>query len=206
MIVGDTKIDRPLKTSRTTSVELQQSRSLLRQAEKAIARDKIDEAERLLIQAITVAPEAHDIRAELAKLYLTSQRYPKAEAMYKELLQRCDDVSFHANLGLSCFQQMKYAEAYKSYQAALAHDPKNPERLASLGRAAMAVQHYQEAASLFEHASSRLTRDMQLLHLLAECHLKLGQNNKAEEVYLRINKIEPYNEEVKKKLSALAQA
>jgi len=204
--LGETQVNRPLKSPRTTAIELQQSRSLLKQSEKAIARGKTDDAERLLIQALTVTPEAHDIRAELAKLYLTSQRYPKAEAMYKELLQCCDDVSFHANLGLACYQQAKYLEAYQSYQEALAHDPKNPERLAALGRASMAVQRYHEAAPLLEQAASRLSRNTQLLHLLAECYLKLGQSEQEEEAYRRINKIEPYNEEVKEKLNTLAQA
>ena len=52
---------------------------------------------------------------------------------------------------------------------------------------------------------SRLARDTELLHLLAECYLQLNDSDKAEEVYRRINKIEPYNEGVKQKISALAE-
>jgi hypothetical protein len=42
--------------------------------------------------------------------------------------------------------------------------------------------------------------------MLAECYLQLQMKDKAEEIYRRINKLEPYNEGVKEKLTALANA
>ena len=53
-------------------------------------------------------------------------------------------------------------------------------------------------------ARHRLARDTELLNLLAECYLQLNKNEQAEEVYRRINKIEPYNEGVKQKISVLS--
>ena len=73
-----------------------------------------------------------------------------------------------------------------------------------LGRAYIAARRFEEAAMLLEKAVSRLSRDTELLHLLAECYMQLGRNGKAEEIYLCINKLEPYNEDVKAKLAALA--
>jgi hypothetical protein len=42
--------------------------------------------------------------------------------------------------------------------------------------------------------------------MLAECYIQMQLKEKAEETYRRINKIEPYNEGVKEKISALANA
>jgi tetratricopeptide (TPR) repeat protein len=205
ILIEETYIPHPKKSPRTSAVELQQVRSLVRLAEKAFAQSKVEEVERLLIQALTISPNAYDVRAQLAKLYLVTEREPKAEAMYRELLPHCDDVSFHANLGLAYYRQAKYIEACQAYQEALNRDPKSADRSAALGRACIAAHRFKEAVPLLEKATARLCRDIELLHLLAECHLQLGDAVKAEEVYRRINKLEPYNEEVKAKLSTLAQ-
>jgi tetratricopeptide (TPR) repeat protein len=193
------------KNPRVSAIEMQQVRSLFRSAEKAVAQGKCDDAERLFIQALTIDPTTCDVRAELAKLYLTTEREPKAEALYKELLQQHDNVSFHSNLGLAYYRQGKYVDACRAYQEALNREPKASERSAALGRACIAAQRFEEAAPLLEKAAARLSRDTELLHLLAECYLQLGHKDRAEETYRRINKIEPYDEQVKGKIAELAR-
>lgn len=196
--------EKPRRNPRTSAIELQKVRSLMRAAEKEIALQNNAEAEHLLIQALTINPEATDTQAELAKLYLTTGREAKAEALYKDLVGKRDDVSFFANLGLAYYMQAKYVDACYAYQEALNRDPQTPERSAALGRACIAARRFKDAAPLLEKAILRLARDIELLHLLAECYVQLGDNAKAEEVYRRINKIEPYNEGVKQKISALS--
>lgn len=206
VLLEERPIEKPRKSPRVSAIELQQVRSLVRLAEKALGQNKMEEAERAYIQALTVQPGAIDVQAELAKLYLTTGRENKAEAMYKELLRQRDDISFHANLGLAYYAQEKYIESCQSYQEALNRDPQNPERSASLGRACIAAHRFEEAAPLLDKATQRLTRDTELMHLLAECYLQLGLPEKAEEAYRRINKLEPYNEDVKSKITSLAGA
>lgn len=203
-IVDETVLEKPRKNPRASAIDLQKVRSLLRSAEKEIALQNIDKAEHLFIQALTINPNAVEIQAELAKLYLTTHREAKAEALYKELISKRDDVSFFANLGLSYYMQGKYVEACQAYQEALNREPQIPERSAALGRACIAARRFEEAAPLLEKATMRLARDTELLNLLAECYLQLNKNEQAEEVYRRINKIEPYNEGVKQKISVLS--
>jgi len=207
VFVEETKVERPRKKSlRTSAIELQQVRSLVRAVEKALVQGKVEEAERLFIQALTIQPQAWDVKAQLAKLYLTTGRESKAEAMYKELVEQHDDVSFYSNLGLAYYRQEKYIEACQAYQEALNRDPQTPERSAALGRACIAARRFEEAAPLLEKAVKRLSRDIELLHLLAECYIQLGFKEMAEETYRRINRLEPYDEEVKAKLLSLARA
>jgi Flp pilus assembly protein TadD len=203
LIVEETRVARPPRSPRASAIEMQQVRMLVRSAEKAWKQDKLEEVERLLIQALTIQPHAHDVRAELGKLYLTTGRESKAEAMYKELLQHRNDVSFHANLGLAYYRQGLYIEACHAYQEALNLEPKNPERCAALGRACIAAHRFEEAAPLLEKASTFLARDTELLHLLAECYLQLGDREKAEETYRRIHKLEPYNDAIKNKIQSI---
>ena len=204
ILVEDRIADKPRKNPRTSAIELQKVRLLMRSAEKEIALQNHAEAEHLLIQALTINPDATDTQAELAKLYLTTSREAKAEALYRELITKRDDVSFYANLGLAYYMQAKYVDACFAYQEALNRDPQTPERSAALGRACIAARRFKEAAPLLEKAVQRLSRDTELMHLLAECYVQLGDNTKAGETYRRINKIEPYNEGVKQKISALA--
>lgn len=189
---------------RTSAIELQKVRSLVRQAEKAQAQRKYSDAESLLIQALTISPTSPDIQAQLARLYLEVERPAKAEAIYRELLEREDDVSFHANLGLACYKQGKFADACAAYRGALDRDPKNPVRQAALGRACIAGGDFEHAVQELEKACTRLSRDTELLHLLAFSYEQLGTQDRAQAVYRRINKLEPYNEEVKEKLAAFA--
>lgn len=200
----ETPVERPHKNSRASAVELQKLRILLRESETSSARGNFDDTEKLLIQALTVSPASIEARAQLAKLYLQTQREAKAEALYRELIVECDDVSFFANLGLSCYRLAKYEDARSAYAAALERDAKNPERIAALGRASMAAGYFQEAAALMEKASERLARDTELLHVLAECYERLGDALNAQETYRRIHRLQPYDEDVKEKISALA--
>lgn len=183
---------------------------LLRSAERAIAQKREEEAEHILISALAIHPQGPEVRKQLAKLYLTTGHESKAEAIYHELIADYDDVSIHENLALACYCQGKFEEARTSYRAALERDPKNPERLASLGCACFATQRFAEAADLLNKALTKatmqLSRDTELLHMLADCYVRLEERQKAEETYRRINKIKPYDEEVKAKLRELAQA
>lgn len=206
VFVQETKVERPKKSPRTSAIELQEVRSLVRKADKAFAQGRYEEAERLFIQALTILPDAHDVKAQLAKYYLQTGREKKAEAMYRDLIAKHDDVSYYANLGLACYRQKKYLESCSSYREALHRDEKNPERSAALGCACIAARRFEEAIPLLEKACARLSRNTELLHLLAECYLQLRHTEKAEEIYRRIHRIEPYNEGVKERLRALAKA
>ncbi len=200
----ETPLCRPRCTSRTTARQIQEVRVLMRSAERAQVQGRIDEVERLFIQALTVDPDAYEVQAELAKLYLVTGREPKAVALYRELLGNHDDVSYWSNLGLAYYRLEQYEEACRAYGEALSRDPTNPDRSSALGRACVAAGRLQEGAVLLEKASARLARDADLLRLLADCYMRLGQTESAEETYRRINRLQPYDEEVKSKLQALA--
>lgn len=202
----ETVVEKPQKNPRSSAIELQKLRTLLCEAEKVEMRGQYEEAEKILIKAITVSPESLEARARLAKLYLLTHAEPKAEALYRELIAERNDVSFYANLGLSCYKQEKFDDACAAYYEAMELDPRNPERTAALGRSCIAAGRLPEAATLLEKASERLARDTSLLQLLGECYESLGNPSMAEDAYSRLHKLVPYDQNIKEKLVALAAA
>ncbi len=192
------------RNCRKSATDFQEMRLLLRRAEKAEVQKKYDEAEKYYIQALTILPDAVEIQAQLARLYLRTEREQKAVALYEKLLQENDDISYFANLGLAYYKLGQFGKSCVAYEAAFSRDANNPERAASLGRACMAARRYDRAAPLLEKACDRLTRDTELLSLLAECYSHLQDLEHARKTYQKINKLEPYNEDVKKKLEELA--
>lgn len=202
----ETQAQKPLRLSRMPSAAFQKICSLLRTAQRLQASGDDGEAERTLIQALTIEPQTPAVQAQLAELYLLTGRENKAEAMYRELLHHSDDASHFAALGLAEYRQGKYRESCLSYEEALKRDMKNVERTAALGRAYVAAQCFTEAIPHLEKATIACTCDPELLHLLAECHLRTGETKKAEETLHRLHCMEPYNTEVKEKLLSLAQA
>ena len=191
---------------RACAVERQQVRTLLREAEKSFAKHDARAAERALIRALTIHHDAAEVKAQLARLYLDTSREPKAEALYHELLQHHKDPALFANLGLACYKQAKFVEACHAYQEALNLDTKNPSRSYDLGRACIAARKFEDAARLLEKTAASLTKDTTLLHLLAQCYVQLQDVERAEEIYRRINRLEPANQDVKEKIASLAQA
>ncbi len=202
----ETTLVKPRRGQRIAAADLQEVTSLVRKAERLAGQEKIDEAERCYIQALTIHPGAYDVQADLARLYIKSGRDSKAEAIYKDLVTKRKDIACLSNLGLAYYRQGKFAEACAAYKEALSRDPNNSERQYALGRAHIAAAEYADGASLLEKASARLSRDTELLHLLAECYLCLGYKERAEETYRRINRLQPYDENVKEKISSLAKA
>jgi len=199
----ETRIEKPIQKSRTSAVAMQKLRSLLREAEKTNSRGHYTETERILIQALTIAPESLEARAELAKVYLLVDKDAKAEAMYIDLLDDRAEISFYANLGLACYRQKKFTKAYAAYNDALSLDPKSPERAAALGRTCMVLGRFSEAAELLEKASERIVRDTSMLFLLAESYEKMGDMSSAEHTYRRIHTLQPYDQKVKEKLAVM---
>ena len=200
----ETVIERPRKDPRTSAIELQKLKTFVKDAERAEARNDLEEAERLYIQALTLNPSAYEVQAQLAKLYLTTDRVAKSEAMYREILLEYDDPSCFSNLGLAYFKQEKFEEAYIAYREAYKRDPSSLQRIAALGKACVAAKRYDEACEHLEKAIELAPRDAELMKYLADCYLKINHHSKARDTFVKINKLEPYNEEVKGKLEELA--
>jgi Flp pilus assembly protein TadD len=204
-LLPDTPAVKKHRSPRESAIALQKSRTLLREAERALMKQDTIAAERALIQALTIKPEDMDIKVSLARIYLESGRETKAEALYHDLVQTKESAALFGSLGLACYKQEKFLEACEAYRKALDLDPRNPERSYDLGRACIATRRFKEAVPLLHKAANALPRDLALLHLLAQCYMQISDLELAEEIYKRINKLDPRDEEVKARIGELAK-
>lgn len=204
-LLPDTPAIKERRNPRACAIELQKARTLMRQAERDIAKRDTGSAERALIQALTLLPDDIDIKTELARIYLETSREHKAEALYRDMVHSKEDPALYGNLGLACYKQEKYGPAAKAYSKALELDPNNPERAYDLGRAYIATHNFKEAVPLLHKAANALSRDLDLLHLLAQCYMQVRDLDLAEEIYRRINKLDPRDEEVKARIGELVK-
>ena len=203
-VLPETEAPQQTSSTRASAIELQKVRTLLRTAEKVLARGKTDEAERLLIEALTVRKDARDVQTKLANLYLSTARPSKAEALYRDLLRTGEDADLFASLGLALYQQRRFIESCDCYRSAYERDNKTPERAATLGQALVAAGEIPEALPLLEKAAERMARDTELLHLIADCYLRQSDKEGALSAFSRINRLVPYDKDVKEKMAALA--
>ena len=204
-LIPDTPTAKSFKSPRARAVELHEIRTLLRDAERTLAKQDYLAAEKYLIKALTINHEDREIRTKLAMVYLKTDREPKAEAMYTELIAENSSPELYSNLVLTCYKQKKYFDSCHAYQEALNLDPQNPDRSYNLARACIAAKRFEEAIPLLKKASETLTKDIGLLRLLAECYLQLRDREGAQEAYNEINRLDPRDEEVKTKIRELSE-
>jgi Flp pilus assembly protein TadD len=204
-LIPDTPTDKAFKSPRARAIELQEVRTLIRDADRSLAKQDYEGAEKELIKALTVNHEDREVKTKLAKVYLETGMEPKAEALYTELLTGNKSPELYSNLGLTFYKQKKYTDSCHAYQESLNLDPQNPDRSYNLGRACIAAKRFEEAVPLLKKASQSLTKDIGLLRLLAECHLQLGDREGAQVAYNEINRLDPRDEDVKTKIRELSE-
>ena len=93
VILEETKIDKPRKSPRVSAIEMQQVRSLTRDAEKAVAQSKFDEAERLY--TTDFSPNVRPVAAMRARLYAGRGRLKDAlDWVREQKLTAADDPNY----------------------------------------------------------------------------------------------------------------
>lgn len=189
---------------RFSSKEMQDLRGIVRLVDQAMRKENWQEAERLYIQALTIRPDAHDMQAELAKLYLNTGRQQKAEALYREILENSDDPACFSNLGLAYYKQNKFGLACDAYSEAYKRSQQDPAGALNLGRALVAAGEYGPAIEYLEKAAVKFWRDIDVLEMLVTCYEQLNMQLELLDAYKRINKIQPYNREIRSKIEVLS--
>src|SRR5579863_128437 len=101
---------------------------LLAQAVAAHRQGKLDEAEALYREILSVSPAHFDALHMLGVLYAQRRDYPAAIALIAQATAiRPDNATAHCNLAKALGGCGRLADAVESYDAALRIDPDQPE-------------------------------------------------------------------------------
>lgn len=170
----------------------------MRKADLAIAKKAWNTAKKHLIQATSYARDEMPVSLKLARVYLESGDYRKAESLYQRLLEQdAENAEIYENIGKIFVKKKRYKEAIEAYSRALELDEKDDKKLLALGRLYSLMMHYSYAAECFRRAAELKPREVDYLFMLADsCKFDDDYDN-ALFTYEKILTVEPYNEKAK---------
>jgi tetratricopeptide (TPR) repeat protein len=187
-----------LKDKGTKKPDLSRFRDEMRRAEMAIARNQPAESKKYLIQAMSLTDNEYPVALKLAKVYLESGDFKRAESLYRKLLDEdAENPEIYESLGKIMLKKKSYKEAVQAYVRAVELDDKDDQKFLALGRLYHLMMRYSVAAECFKRAAELKPRDVNYLFLLAESCAADDDYENALFTYERILTIEPYNERAK---------
>lgn len=170
----------------------------MRQVEMLLAKNDFEEAKKGLIRAMGLTPDDLPVGLKLAKLYMQTEDYKKAEMLYRELLEKDpNNASIHEAIGRIKLMEKAYKEAVQFYVRAVELDQKDDQKLVALGQIYHLMMRYGVAAECFKRAAELKPREVDYLFLLADSCVADEDYENALFTYERVLTIEPYNEQAK---------
>ena len=168
---------------------------LLTRAEIFLGKGETRDAEKLLIQAISLDPSAVEAYNKLGLIYLRQELYGKAESIYRKLiLTVLNEPAYHGNLGLALYSQRKLEEAKTHYKKAIELDSSRAGRFFSLGQIMRELGELDEAVAHLRKALEMEPRNLDFMLSLAEFYLERDLKGEARQLIGEILLIDPANE------------
>lgn len=126
-------------------------RRMLDEAERAMKAGRTDEAEKKLIELISMNPKHVEAYEQLGRLYLGSKEYGLARETFMHVLKLAPkDASVHASLGELSSLEGDDKKALESFRKAKELSPNNPKYLDFFITAAIAAGNKAEAKEALE--------------------------------------------------------
>ena len=172
-------------------------------ADTHMSRGEYEEAEPLLLAVIESDPSHLEAHHKLGLMYMKRGDFGQAELYFSKLVNLKQDPVYFSNLGAALYQQQRLVEAAEAYENAIALDDKRGERLQSLGQVYYELGEDEKALHYFERAARRKPKDTDLKLILADYYERLVRLDEAIETLEGILEIDPYNDEVKKRIKLL---
>lgn len=141
---------------------------------------------------------AQDSRSpqEVMKEAVTAQQAGQLDVAVKDyrlLLAKYPNIAeIRSNLGAALAEQGQYSEAIGEYKRSLAIKP-NPQVLLNLGLAYYKIADLTDAVVAFKKVRQQKPHNFQVLTVLADCDLRLGQNKDVIDLLTKVQEADPTN-------------
>ncbi len=169
--------------------------SLVKRAEIHLNRGEARQAEKLLIQALSLDPSAVEAYNKLGLIYLKQESFGKAESIYRKLiLTVLSEPAYFSNLGLALYGQGKLEDAKINYKKAIELDNTRSGRFFSLGRIMRELGELDEAVAHLRKAVEMEPRNIDFMLTLAEFYLERKMPLEARQLLGEILLIAPGNQ------------
>ena len=127
------------------------TRKLLKQADKALKANQLDEAESVLLEVDSYRQDLASVYVSLGNIYVIQKKMEQAYNNYAkafELGERNETLCFAA--AELAFSASRFDEAASYLEAVLDRDPESPKALYMAGLCRYNLQHFPEASKLFD--------------------------------------------------------
>lgn len=171
---------------------------LFKKAEIQFAKADFKEAEKLLIQALSLNPGLIDAYHKIGLIYLHQRQFTKAETIFRKLaISVLTEPSYCSNLGLALYHQKKLEEAKSFYKKALELDNSRAGRFFSLSQILIDLGEFEDALSNLKKAIEMEPHNLNYLLSLAHFYLEQSKIEDAKILLEEIQKEFPRDEAVK---------
>ncbi len=201
---GEDKTVKEEKSLALSKDDARKVKVLLQDVDAMIREDRLDDAERHLVEALGIHPDSEDANSLLAFIYMKQEKFSKAESLYLHLVELgSQDPAVFANLGKVLEEQENYVTAVEAYREAIVKDPHAAKRYVSLAEVYKKMEKSDVAVPLLEEAVRLDSESLTTLYALAEAYEKVGDESKLIESLKVILQKVPEEERAKEWLSTL---
>jgi tetratricopeptide (TPR) repeat protein len=163
------------------------------------------DAEALARKAVSLKPERAELHLALATALHMQGKAREAEAAYGECLKRDrKNVRALINLGSLQIDGGQPAAAIKALDGALYLSPDNTEALFHKGRGLGRMGEAGEALQIFEGLAKKQPDNVDVLKLLALCHMDIGHKTEAAKVLSRASELAPDDKAIQSAMQKLS--
>ncbi len=169
--------------------------SFKKKADAFLKKEDLKNAEKSLIQALSLDPSLQDAYNKLGLIYLRQEQFGKAEMMFRKLaVSGFNDPAYLSNLGLALYQQKKLAEARTFYERALGLDQNRAGRFFSLAQVLYELQEFESALGNFQKAAAMEPKNVDYQLSLAQFYLDRQMFAELKDLLPQILEAFPKNE------------
>jgi tetratricopeptide (TPR) repeat protein len=184
-------------TRKSESVAREDVASMLREAVSLLQAGKIDEAERLVHRALTIAPANADAHTLLGTILDQRGRTQAAEREYLAALRfNPRSITARANLGVLLARTGRSKAAAETFEAVLKVVPDHPQATINLALLYAARGDYSQAVPLFARARRQEPTNLTVLSQLGFALYQLKRADEAAEVLATAASLVPNDPDV----------
>ncbi len=184
--------------------DFERADQIFNKADYLLSRGEIEEAKKLLVQALSLNVGHEGSNNKLGMIYLEEGNFSKAEILFQQLtLLFPKNAKYFSHLGLTYFNQNKLLEAKDAYEKAVELDQEKPARFISLALIYEQLKDDVYAVKHFQKARKVAPRNLQTLLAFSEYFIRHKQPDAARELLEEVIRISPRNDHAAKLLKEL---
>ncbi len=170
---------------------------IVNEVKTLIARWQTLEARALIIQGLSLDKNHRELNLILGSLYESERQSQKAEYVYKDLAMIYpDDVEILEKLANILIIEKRYEIAMEIYKKIISLSGETEGSLYIMTHLSHELAHHEELYAYARRYQKNWPNNPEILSLLAEAEIALGQRQDAIQTLIRLKNLTPYNSEI----------